>query len=246
MNMGISRILNSDVKNEMNTLYTEPMFLCPDGGLDFGLFCREHAYHTHLLIRLAGISSAIKIGHFFIRTSDGITNCSLGSGADHAWCASRKIFPIDLSMTFHLAPDYPELAMPLIDQGQNGPYTVRYFTDGETFLKNTKQNTGPSCIYYYEQNTFSVSEEKLLRDPFCFLLPPAVPGCSWADIYGKDIFAKITFHLHKIALGHIKPLYNHYNSKQIVKFIRSKYSATIPKLMKELEEKAQPFISPEH
>ena len=218
----------------MNKLYTEQMFVCPDGGLDFGLFCREHAYHTYLLMRLAGISSTIKIGHFFIKTSDGITNCSLGSGADHAWCSTRNLFPVDLSMTFHLAPDYPELPMPLIGQGQNGPYTVRYFTDGETFQANIRQSPDPSCIYYYEQRTFSVSEEKLLKDSFCFLLPPGIPGGSWADIYGKDIFAKITVHLHKVALGHIKPLYKQNTSKQMVTFIRSKYSAAIPKLIKEM------------
>lgn len=236
MNSRISNILNSNVKNEINKLYTEPMFIAPDGGLDFGLFCREHAYHTYFLIRFAGISTTIKIGHFFIKTPEGITNCSLGSGADHAWCATQTVFPIDLSMTFHLAPDFPNIPKPLIGQKQNGEYLVRYFTDEKDFLQKIDEDSDTCCIYYYEERTFSASDSKLLMEPFCFLLPPSVPGGSWADIYGKDIFAKITFHLYKISLGHIKPLYNKYNSEKLVRYIRSKYKAVMPKLIEILEK----------
>ncbi len=221
-------------------LYTEPMFETPDGLGDFGLFCREHAYHTFFLCLFFGIPASITLGHYFIRTPSGIGTCSLGSGADHAWCSTANVYPIDLSMTFHLAPDYPNLSRTLIGLHNNGEYTIRYFKEKKSFLECIREDYDPCCIYYYEQRTLTETAEKLLKEPFCFLLPPLMPGGSWADIYGKDIFSKITFHLYKIAIGHIKPLYKHKNSREAVKYSRSKYSSVLQNIMKILEEKTRP------
>jgi len=226
----ISSFLSSDVKNELNMLYTEPMFETPDGLADLGLFCREHAYHTYFLCLLFDIPATIKLGHYYIKTSTDIATCSLGSGGDHAWCSTADVYPIDLSMTFHLLPDFPNTTKPVIGLEKNGEYTIRYFKEMNSFLQCIRENYDPCCIYYLEQETINETKDKLLNEPFCFLLPPLMPGGSWADIYGKDIFSKITFHLYKIALGHIKPLYKYKNTKESVKHIRSKYSAVIQKI----------------
>lgn len=234
----IKRILNSTVKSELNMLYTEPPFMTP-AGLDFGLFCREHAYHTYFLCRLSGYPVEIKIGHYFVLAPEGQANITLDSGADHAWCATRNLTPLDLSMTFHLTRDFPNLAQPVLGTGQNGPYIVRYMVDEILFRKYIEERPDNCCICYFEKSTFPANEEVLLKNPFSFLLPPAVSGRSWADVYGSDIFAKITLHLYKVALGHIKPLHTEMKAAQAVIYIKSKYSAAIPKLQTRLEKNAQ-------
>ena len=231
----INKILGEEVKREMNSLYTEPPFMTPTG-LDGGLFCREHAYHTYFLLRVAGLPAKIIIGHYFVVTPNGVAFITIDTGADHAWCCSGEICPIDLSMTFYLTPEFSQLKKPVIGVGINGSYTVRYFREEDLFRRCMRESEDEYCLYYYEQNTFSASDEKLLTEPFCFLLPPSCAGGSLADIYGKDIFAKITLHLYKLALGHIKPLYKDFDSKKAVEYIKSTYSAALPK-MRELLEK---------
>lgn len=231
----INNILGEHVKREMNMLYTEPMFMTPTG-LDFGIFCREHAYHTYFLLRMAGVPAEIKLGHYFVQTPFGEAIVTIDTGADHAWCCSGEICQIDLSMTFHLTPGFPQLKKPVIGIGSNGLYIVRYFREEDLFRRSMREPKDDCCLYYYEQTTFSVSDEKLLTEPFCFLLPPGYAGRSWADIYGKDIFAKIILHLHKLTLGHIKPLYKNFDSKKAVEYIKSAYSAALPRIRKLLEK----------
>ena len=214
------------------------MFIAPDGSYDFGLFCREHAYHTFLLCHLYGIPAQIAIGHYFIKANKNITNCSLGSGADHAWCVSKNVFPIDMSMTFHLAPDYPNLDRPLIGVNKNGDYIIKYFTTEEEFKENIDNNPDNSCIYFYEQSILNEPIIKLLNNPFCFMLPPSIPGQSWADVHGKNIFAKITFHLYKLSKGLEKPLYKRFDSLSAVRHIKSKYMGAMPKLKSLLKQKS--------
>ena len=142
-------------------------------------------------------------------------------------------------MTFHLARDFPDLAHPILGEGQNGPYFVRYIKDEMLFRKYILERPDNCCIYYLEETTFPTNDDVLLKNPFSFLLPPAVPGGSWADVHGSDIFAKITLHLYKVALGHIKPLYRQMKAAKAVIYIKSKYSAAIPKLQTQIEKNAQ-------
>jgi hypothetical protein len=156
-------------------LYTEPRFLTPDGW-DFGLFCREHAYHVYLVGRMLGLKTQIVIGHFAVATADGRSNCTLGSGADHAWCAIGPLRPLDLSMTFHLTPGYPDLARPLAGTGLNGAYEIRNFTDTTAFRTAIEPAPPAGALYYLEQEVLEPSPASLLQNPFDFLLPPAVPA----------------------------------------------------------------------
>ncbi len=64
------RILTRAVKRQLNHLYTELSRIVDGGGLDFGLFCREHAYHTWLLCRLNGLPAELVLGHYFVFTPD--------------------------------------------------------------------------------------------------------------------------------------------------------------------------------
>ncbi len=236
MSTNLISILNSTVKAEMNMLYTEPPFMTATGG-DFGLFCREHAYHTYFLCRLTGYPTEIKVGHYLIVAPNGYATSTLNSGAKHAWCTSGDLKPIDLSMTFHLTKDFPDIAHPVLGLGHNGPYIIRYISDEFLFRRFHDDLPNICCICYLEQETFPANEEVLLKNPFTFLLPPLIPGKSWADVHGHDIFAKITLHLYKVALGHIKPLYEQMNTSEAITFIKLKYPAALRTLRAEVAKK---------
>lgn len=235
---GLNKILNPIVKAEMNMLYTGPPFMTPTGG-DFGLFCREHAYHTYFLCHMSGYPVEIKIGHYLIIPPDGQGTSSFNSGADHAWCASGNLRPIDLSMTFHLEEGFPDIDHPVLGTGQNGPYTISYMFDEFFFRKYHDDPPNMCCICYLERETFPANDEVLLKNPFTFLLPPIIKGKSWTDVYGPDIFAKITLHLYKVALGQIKPLYEEMKVAEAINFIKSQYSSALSTLRKEIVKNTQ-------
>jgi hypothetical protein len=235
MSRSLSNILNTSVKGELNMLYTEPLHMTPTG-FDFGLFCREHAYHSYLLCRAEGVPAEIKLGHYFVLNPNGLANLTLDSGADHAWCAAAGVAPIDLSMTFHLADRFVQLPNPVIGTGKNGPYMIHCLREEQEFRAYIKERPDPCCVCYLEESTVEIDEDTLLDNPFSFLLPPAVHGGSWSDVYGKDIFAKITIHLHKLSMGHVKPLFKTMDSPKAVGVIRKKYKAAIPKLKKLLKK----------
>ena len=233
----LTRLLSSVVKAEMNMLYTEPPFMTSDG-LDFGLFCREHAYHTYFLCRLNGYPVEIKLGHYFVLVPGGLANLTLDTGADHAWCASGELRPIDLSMTFDLVDGFPDLLSPVLGTGQNGPYSIHYYLDEGPFRKYVRELPESCCICYLEQESFSMNDEALLENPFSFFLPPATQGGSLADVHGSDISEKITLHLYKVALGHVKPLYRQMDSDEAVVFIKYKYPEALPRFREELRKNA--------
>lgn len=238
MTTGVNKILNSMVKAELNMLYTESPFVTPTGS-DFGLFCREHAYHTYFLRRLGGYPVEIKIGHYLVIVPNGHCTSTLNSGADHVWCASGNLRPIDLSMTFHLAEGFPDIEHPVLGTGQNGPYMISYIFDEFAFRKYHDDLPDICCLCYLETETFPANDELLLKNPFTFLKPPFVPGRSWADVHGHDIFAKITLHLHNVALGNIKPLYEQISAREAITFIKSHYPKALSTLRKEIAKNAQ-------
>ncbi len=216
-------------------LYTEPLHMTATGW-DFGLFCREHAYHSYMLCKAEAVPIQIILGHFFLLNPNGCANLTLGSGANHAWCTSDSFTPIDLSMTFHLAARFLPLQNTVLNTEKNGPYTVGYLHDEQEFRAYIRDRPDPCCICYLEESKVEYDEKAMIEDPFIFFLPPAVQGGSWADVYGRDIFAKITLHLRKVSLGHVTPLFKTMDSRKAINVIRANYSAAIPKLKKMLEQ----------
>ncbi len=238
MSPDIRNVLNSVIKAELNMLYTESPSMTNKWS-DLGLFCREHAYHTYFLCRLSGYPVEIKLGHFIIIPPHGGGISTLYSGADHAWCTSEALKPIDLSMTFHYIEGFPEIDHPVLGTGQNGPYTISYMFNEFLFRKYHDDPPDLCSIYYLEVETFPANDEILLKNPFIFLHRSPIANKSWTDAYGHDIFAKITLHLYEIALGNIKPLHEQMNAHEAINIIKSKYPSAFSALRAEIAKKMQ-------
>jgi hypothetical protein len=191
------------------------------------------------LCRLSGYPVEIQIGHFVIIPPHGNGFSTLYSGADHAWCASENLSPINLSMTFHFIEGFPALDHPVLGTGKNGPYTISYMFNKFLFLKYHDDPPNICSICYFEEKTFPANDEILLKNPFTFLLPPLIPDRSWADVHSRDIFAKITLHIYNVALGHVTPLYKQMDAREAITFIKSKYPAALSTLGAEITQKAQ-------
>ena len=62
--------LRDQAAPEFNWLLTEPPFQTLDG-LDFGWFCREHAFCTAVVSALLGVSCDVVRGDFLVRAAGG-------------------------------------------------------------------------------------------------------------------------------------------------------------------------------
>lgn len=219
-------------KEEINWLYHEPPFQTTTGKTDSGWFCREHAFHTYFLCASLGQRVAIALGNFCIISPTAAVNISIDKPDTHAWCITDSICPLDLSISFVHMPDFGRLPEPIIGVGKNGDYRIRYFTDPNVFAESVKVEKNLGTCSYLQHSLFPVNPEDLLRDPFSFLLPGRRAGSmTWGDIYGLDIYAKITLHIIKVARGQARPIALEAKGRSPLEWICSYYSASIPKIM---------------
>jgi hypothetical protein len=239
--VGHTRTMNlkklTRAKKEMNWLYHEPPFRTTTGKTDAGWFCREHAFHTYFLCTSLGLPTKIALGNFCIIAPSTAINISTDKPDTHAWCITDFARPLDLSISFAHTPDFGEISSPITGVGENGEYSIRYFTDHKLFAASVKVEENLGSFSYLQRSLFSVDPESLLRAPFSFLLPGrrGAGAMTWGDLYGLDIYAKITLHLIKVANGQTRPLAQEAKAKKPVEWIRAKYSAAIPKLMKMID-----------
>jgi hypothetical protein len=182
--------------------------------------------HLYFLLRLFGEEDPrIEIGHFGVRfPGTGIT--SYDSGSDHAWCTTDTHRPLDLSMTFKFYNDSPQLASPVMGQCPNGPYEIRYFQEESKFL--SAMNDQRLAVIYLPQGRFA-DPESLLDHPENFLFDSG-PG-SWLQLHGVEAFARITLHVYKVTMSHVKTLTD-MSPHNAFSHIRSHYSAARLKVRK--------------
>jgi hypothetical protein len=196
------------IASELNLIYTTPPIRWEDGGFDCGWFCREHALHTKLLCATLNIDSDILLGDFEVHAA-GLNSVTSGSeGVGHAWCRVKSTVPVDLSMTFfHFAGDGlgPQLDKPVIGSGRNGDFVVRYERQNKTPIGGAI-TTAPAAVIFRESSTVRCTSQELLADPFQFLLPPRAGGQSWSELFGDEIYAKVTAHCVEVAKGRVRPL----------------------------------------
>lgn len=201
--MDLKAVLRDKIKPELNKLYTSAPGL-ESNATDWGWFCREHAFHCCFLCRMLSLNTRIKRGDFMARKQyradhrfDGIS--SYNSENDHAWCEVAGIVPVDLSVNF----EYFSGEFPWIDLvfGAELPreYTVAYTHKEVEFREHLKMTDGLPRLSYLERDTVDIPDDKLLTNPYAFLIRP--PRDALGDIYGNDIFNKITMHLYKLATG---------------------------------------------
>ena len=210
-------------RRELNLLYTRPP-AARDGGWDEGWFGREHAYHTYFLLRLLGVEAAIEIGHFAVCAS-GASIASYGGEMTHAWCATREIAPIDLSMNFRYRITAPQLSGPIIGSAsENGDYTIHYCKDTASFEAWLDAPlTGPS-IGFLATDAPVPEFTTLLDHPETFLLQDNEAG--WLHLYGPEILCRITMHVYKVVQGHVPPLAGKLDSRSAFQFVRRSYQSS--------------------
>lgn len=203
-------ILAEKVKPELNFLYTERPFEA-DGGLDFGWFCREHAYHGFFLAKALGFDADIRRGHVRIHDAEGeevVT--TFGETADHAWLRIGDQCPTDLSLTLrHIHADMPAIRL-IAGQGNRDEYQISYSTTGDS--ETPQGPAGMGRIHYCETQLLSIPERDLFNDPFLLFPKPEKDGLT--DVFGQDIFHQITMHLLKLAKGEINSLFGYVSDPQ--------------------------------
>ena len=214
------------VATDLNLLYTTPPIKWEDGGFDCGWFCREHALHTTLLCASLGIDSEIFLGDFEVHAAGLTSVCSGNDGVGHAWCRVKSTVPVDLSMTFfHFAGGGlgPQLCKPVMGVGRNGDFWVLYQRKNEQGIEGQMTNA-PAIVIFQESAPVPYTHHELLADPFKFLLPPRPGGQSWSELFGDDIYAKVTAHCIEVANRRVKPLSRKHDSRSAIRWIAANYS----------------------
>ena len=86
-----------------------------------------------------------------------------------------------------------------------GAYDVTYATPvfGETLV--APSDIAPNTIHYAPMEDVTVGVNDLLDDPYCFLTKPKRNALT--ELFGKDIFNRVTMHLVRVANDEIQPLH---------------------------------------
>jgi len=220
--MNLQESLSQHVKKELNHIYTEPPKII-SGGLDFGWFCREHALHLFVLSKLLGKEAKICIGDFKLHAPDDKIFSSAKDPSDHAWCIIDDVEPVDVSITIkYLSKGYSDI--PLVygcTEGVGREFSIYLFKglDDEELMS---KESNPGTVIYNRKEVLDFAPQDLLDDPFQFLYPtpPGLP--KFTELYGNDIFYRITWHCYKLTKDEIKPFYPYRNFKStmnaIIKF----------------------------
>lgn len=206
------------IRLEMNHIYTEKPFRTPDG-CDFGWFCREHALQLGALLTCLGYQATICTGDVFVRVPGEIVISSVGSGADHAWCASAQVTPIDASLTLkHFQVSCPDVDLVCNGCGQYlAGFCVRYFRGISDAAFTSAADTREKVIAYNERGRIAASISVVVQDPFQFLHRPPPGARSLLDLYGPDVLFAITAHLLKLARGEVKPLFTYQSPSDAIR-----------------------------
>ena len=206
-------------------LYTEPPRL---DTLDWGWFCREHAFHTYLLAKLFRFDAKLKVGHLAIGFPE--RHQSVIPDVNHAWCEVQSVSPIDLSAEFSKFPHFPNLVRPVLGQGTNGAFEVRQFTKHEEFDFEMNSRRNAFSLNYLEFEFTAPSDEILVRNPSKFLLA-SNPECL-VNTHGPRLFAGITLHLRDVVLGHANPWFKTHDPKSVVRLLDEReFKGAVPSLL---------------
>jgi hypothetical protein len=230
--MSVLKTLRQTIAPELNFFYTVPPFQTPNG-IDCGWFSREHALHVFFALRLSGVAVDLRSGDFAVLSRSVPPLTSLDTPNRHAWCSVAGTVPVDLSMTFALFGRGPQLKAPIIGEGANGDWQVRYARD-EAVLDEKIQNENE--IIFIERQVHAETEEDLLNDPYRFLPPPRIgDNASWHALYGPDIYAKISLHCFQCTTDAQRSVRTRFAPAQAVAWIAANYpapEATIRALLK--------------
>ncbi len=196
------------VKPDLNLIYTEPPFETPTGR-DFGWFCREHALHLYLVSRILGLSSSIIRGNIGI--SDGTAvhatiDQDSRSVGEHFWCRIGEMEPVDISVTLRYVLEMKQIPI-VFGPRESIPYDFIVVESTEKLNARIACKDSPVIVYHpIEKLEFDPSD--LICNPFMFLIRPPASEKGWTELYGEDVFSKITGHCLKLVTGECKPVHS--------------------------------------
>ena len=235
--MTVAKTLRQKIAPELTYLYTVPPHQTPQGA-DCGWYGREVGLHTFFAARLLGVAAELRTGDFAVLSRDMPPVTTLDTGLEHAWCSVEGIAPVDLSMTFAYFGRVPQLKHPIVGEGANGDWQVRYAKDDSLLDEKVEQGNE---ILFIERKTHAYSEKALLDNPYLFLPPPQIGDTqSWHAFFGPDIYAKISLHCFRCVADPGRSVQNKMTRPQAVGWIAQNYPAPEAQITEALKPVAAP------
>lgn len=185
--MSVLKVLRERVAPELNFLYATPPADTP-AGPDCGWHGAEIALHTLLVARMFGADAELCRGDYAVLSRFLPPLTTLERETKHAWCTINGVAPVDLSLTFALFGQAPQLRSAIIGEGRNGDWEIQYAED-DAAMDESFSNANE--ILYIEREIVAHSAEELLEQPGLFL-----PGEPLAVT-----LAPVTLHCFACATG---------------------------------------------
>jgi len=182
---------------------------------------------------MLGEVAAIEIGHFALCAPNaGLT--SYGTPANHAWCVTPAVAPIDLSIELSYRPTVPQLNGPIVGSGlPNGPYSIHYFKEAAGFESWLDGPLAEPSIGFLATDAPVPDGATLLDHPEQFFLKGSEDALL--RLFGPEIFCRITMHVYKVVQGHVPPLAGKRDARAAFEHIRSHYQSSRPKIQRMLD-----------
>ena len=229
--MSVLKTLRERVARELNHLYTTPPAETK-AGLDCGWHGREHALHTYFVARMFGADAQLCIGDFAVLSRFLPPLTTLEREMDHAWCSVNGVVPVDLSLTFALYGNAPQLRSPIVGEGRNGDWEIHYSEDESAMDESFSQQNE---ILYVENELVEATPAALLQNPRAFVPAPAsdaAPG--WRSQLGPEIYAQISLHCFQVASGRAANVRHRLNRDDAIAWIAANYPNAADEIRKRL------------
>ena len=221
--MSVLKVLRDRVAPELNHLYTTPPAETP-AGVDCGWHGREHALHTFFVARMFGAQTELCVGDFAILSRFLPPLTTMERDLDHAWCIINGVAPVDLSMTFALLNQSPQLRNPIVGEGRNGDWDVQYSED-ESPMDDSFSNRNE--IIFVEQEIVGHTAAELLENPILFVPAPPAPA-------SPDLYAAITLHCFECAAGRTKNVRHRLSRPDALAWISANYPDAAARIREKL------------
>ncbi len=178
--------LQREAAPEFHFLLTESPFRSSEG-LDFGWYCREHAFCTQTVAALFGLACNVVRGDIVISVRGNKRLSSIETDRGHTWCTSATTEVLDLSLNFQEFGAGPQLAEPVARLGRNGIFDVRVLPQDTS----SAQPYETSVIGYVPRETCTWSAVDLAESP-SLLLPTQEAA---------EISARVALHTFDVLSG---------------------------------------------
>ncbi len=223
--MSVLKVLRERVAPELNYLYTTPP-ADTAAGPDCGWHGPEIALHTFLVARMFGAEAELCRGDYAVLSRFLPPLTTLERDTKHAWVNVNGVAPVDLSLTFELFGQAPQLRSAIVGEGRNGDWDVQY-TDDEAAMDENFSNANE--ILYIEREVVAQTAEELLEQPGAFL-----SGEPLAATLGP-----VTLHVFNCAAGRAKSVRSQGDRATALAAIAVQYPDAVAQVRKLLADAAR-------